>query len=81
MWLEQWYRSWLTGAAPGSRKQAPRPRRRRPALEPLEDRNLPSSFTAAGLWPGGAHTGGAPAMHAPHNGGTGSGIPIGGGGL
>jgi hypothetical protein len=48
MWFKQWRQRWLTGAGRIGGKPSPRTGRRRPTLERLEDRSLPSSFAV--IW-------------------------------
>jgi hypothetical protein len=87
MWLKQWLQTWRARAARGGRKSSPRQARRRPTLERLEDRNLPSSFTPIGVSHlvadvhAGAHTVVATAMKAggKHDGHGGPGDPSSGG--
>jgi hypothetical protein len=51
MWLNEWYKRQLgrLAAGRGVRPTAPRRRGLRPTLEPLEDRTLPSAYTAASV--------------------------------
>ena len=49
MWLEKLCQRWLAGSAVGRRSPTPRRRGLRLTLEPLEDRIVPSTFTAASV--------------------------------
>jgi hypothetical protein len=86
MSLMNWSRRWLARVGLGRRKQSPRKGRPLPALELLEDRSLPSSFTLAAvstvtLSSNSAHTPLADVMHSgsKHGGGGGPGDPSSGG--